>query len=176
MARSSRVVPTDLRVGQTQAITVARTEPPSTTRPAPGQAALPRIQPTFDNFCGINGSSSFKGRGSYTGISNLNPPLSDPVPGGRCNAKGSIPLILGSGSKLQRAYLRVESIALHQGHKGIGSHQLDPSHQIGKGGNHVEKRRRTKRTGLEIQIHQKKGGHPNAGLQPESGGSAGFRA
>ena len=38
-------MPTDLRVGQTQAITVARTEPPSTTRPAPGQAALPRIQP-----------------------------------------------------------------------------------------------------------------------------------
>ena len=54
-------MPTDLRVGQTQAIGVASTEPLPTTRPALGQVALRCIKYVSTILCSLNGSPSFKG-------------------------------------------------------------------------------------------------------------------
>ena len=56
-----RLILTDQRVGQTQAITIARTDSPSTSRLAPGQAALQHIKHLPTIICSFDGSSSLKG-------------------------------------------------------------------------------------------------------------------
>ena len=81
-------MPIDLRVGQTHVIGVASTEPLSTTRPALGQVALRCIKYVSTMLCSLEGSSSFKGTRVHIPASQPQSASLDPVPGGRCNAKG----------------------------------------------------------------------------------------
>ena len=68
-------MPIDLRVGQTQAITIARTDSPSTSRPALGQVALRCIKHVSTILCSLNGSPSFKGTRVHIPASQPQSPL-----------------------------------------------------------------------------------------------------
>ena len=122
-------MPTDLRVGQTQAIGAASSDPPPPSDPArPRTGSTSVHQVVFTVLCSLEGSSSFKGTRVHIPAFPPQSPSIEPVPGGRCNAKG----ILGTGIWSQlplRAYLRVVIINCTKDTRALALINLTESHQ-----------------------------------------------